>query len=275
MEGFTKLFRGITKSSLWAKDAETVRCWVFLMAEADQHGNVICTVPGLALSNRITIEKARSIIADFLAPDPDSGTPEFEGRRIEVIDRGWKLLNYIKFREMESDEQKATRDRLYAENARLKAKLERENMNDSAVVARSRSESQIVASVAQAKAEAKAEAEEFKPNKEKFPEFNSDSWNFTLGVWESAGPFDSPTGPEKPASAKGEFKKHVNSENWYEFIEKLDWAVTASKSQERKWLGYLVEFIKRAKWKDIRPPSPTQVIVSKQDPKASLSQKWD
>jgi len=292
MEGFTKLFRGITKSSLWAKDAETVKCWVFLMAEADQYGNVICTIPGLAISNQISIEKARAIIADFLAPDPDSGTPEFEGRRIEPIDRGWKLLNYVKFRELESEESKATRDRLHAEITRLRAKLESKNSNDSAQVAHSRVESQKVAQVAQAEAEAEAERKEktYTVGKEGFlkspdlPPFDEKSYSLVQNLWLTMPTWrDSNNELEKFKGTGKIFQSKINSKNWPLFWQALKWQVEeitqmVDPTEPRKFLGTLNQFISLGKYKDVRspaPPSDYKIVNKETKEKARLNSRWD
>jgi hypothetical protein len=34
----------------------------------------------------------------LLSPDPDSRTEDYEGRRIEVVDGGWRLINHAKYR---------------------------------------------------------------------------------------------------------------------------------------------------------------------------------
>jgi hypothetical protein len=41
-----------------------------------------------------------------LAPDPDSRTKTDKGRRIEEIDGGWRLINYVKYRELQDDEER-------------------------------------------------------------------------------------------------------------------------------------------------------------------------
>lgn len=73
--------------------------WVTMMALADQHGRVLASVPGLAHTARVPIEAVRAALEIFLSPDPDSRTPDFEGRRIEKVEGGWRLLNYARHRE--------------------------------------------------------------------------------------------------------------------------------------------------------------------------------
>jgi hypothetical protein len=103
-ETFTKLFGSITDSTIWAEDHATRLVWITMLAMADRHGYVGASVPGLAHRARVTTEEADAALAKFLAPDPYSRSQEHEGRRIEVADRGWALLNYERFRDMRDEE---------------------------------------------------------------------------------------------------------------------------------------------------------------------------
>ena len=55
-------------------------------------------MPGLAAAARVTLAECQEALASFLAPDPYSRSKEHDGRRIEEVDRGWRLLNYERFR---------------------------------------------------------------------------------------------------------------------------------------------------------------------------------
>ena len=101
---YTKLFSSITESTVWCEPAATRICWITMLAMADRKGRVSASVPGLANRARITVEETEIALARFLAPDPYSRTPDHEGRRIEVIDGGWRLLNHAKYRELRDEE---------------------------------------------------------------------------------------------------------------------------------------------------------------------------
>jgi hypothetical protein len=60
-----------------------------------------------------------------MAPDPDSRTPDHEGRRIEAIDGGWMLLNHGKFREIISLDQR--REKAAERQRRFKAHQRKSN----------------------------------------------------------------------------------------------------------------------------------------------------
>lgn len=91
-----------------------------MLAMADRNGRVWGSVPGLANRARIPLEDARVAITTFLSPDPDSRTPEHEGRRIEVIDGGWRLLNHEKYRAIRDEESTLESKRRYINNRRAK-----------------------------------------------------------------------------------------------------------------------------------------------------------
>ncbi len=103
---FTKLFASITESTVWCESDSTRLAWITMLAMADSRGRVWASVPGLANRARISVEAAREAITTFLSPDPDSRTPDNEGRRIEPIDGGWRLLNHGKYRAIRSSEER-------------------------------------------------------------------------------------------------------------------------------------------------------------------------
>lgn len=96
---FTKLFSSITKSTVWCESHTTFRVWIAMLADCDRRGNVFGSIPGLANLSRVTIEECETAINTFLAPDPYSRTPDNDGRRIEPITGGWRLLNYGLYRD--------------------------------------------------------------------------------------------------------------------------------------------------------------------------------
>jgi hypothetical protein len=116
---YTKRFNSIITSTIWTEDDKTRILWITMLALADKNGEVQASIPGLARVAGMSVECCEAAIGKFLSPDPYSRTPDDEGRRIEVIDGGWALLNHGKYREMASrDEQKeaeAERKRRYRE----------------------------------------------------------------------------------------------------------------------------------------------------------------
>lgn len=117
---FTKLFSSITESTIWVEPSDTRIVWVTMLAMSDRHGRVWGSIPGLANRAVVSVEAVESAIAKFMAPDKYSRTPDNEGRRIEPIDGGWRLLNHEKYREIRDEEQgrDRMRDRVRKHRAR-------------------------------------------------------------------------------------------------------------------------------------------------------------
>ncbi len=107
MTGYTKLFNSILASTIWRADNVTRIVWITLLAMADKNGIAEGSVPGLADFARVSIKDARKAIANLSAPDEDSRTKEHNGRRIEAVDGGWRIINHAKYRaKMSADERR-------------------------------------------------------------------------------------------------------------------------------------------------------------------------
>jgi hypothetical protein len=117
MTGYTKLFGSIVASTIWREAKETKIVWITMLALADQYGIVSASIPGLADLSKVTIEECEASLAKLMSPDPYSRSKENEGRRIEEVDGGWRILNYVKYRQLWSDEDRKN----------YKAKWDREN----------------------------------------------------------------------------------------------------------------------------------------------------
>ena len=122
---FTKLFGSITASTIWCESSNIRIVWVTMLAMCDRHGRVHASVPGLARIANVDIEECRIAIGKFLSPDHDSRTPDNEGRRIEVIEGGWRLLNHAKYRDLEDKESQRQSKREWATKDRAKKKAEK------------------------------------------------------------------------------------------------------------------------------------------------------
>lgn len=106
---FVKLFQSLLDSTVWTQEPHHVaRTWITMLLMADRDGVVEASVPGLAHRALVTIEQAEEALEKFLAPDKYSRTPDYEGRRIERIHGGWRLLNLEVYRDkLDQDDQRA------------------------------------------------------------------------------------------------------------------------------------------------------------------------
>lgn len=158
--GFTKLFSTIIHSTVWREEMHIKVVWVTMLAMADRNGRVHSSMPGLADASRVTLEQCKEALSHLLAPDPHSRTKEHEGRRIEEIDGGWLLLNYLKYREFRDIEERRLQVRQAVQRYRQKK----------ATVSQGKPRKP---KKAQAEAEAEAEAENRVREKEVRPRANA------------------------------------------------------------------------------------------------------
>ena len=101
---YTKLYSIITDSSVWSECHATKVVWVTMLAMCDKGGNVYSSIPGLARRSNASMEETVTALECFLGPDKFSRSPEYDGRRIEAIDGGWRLLNHQKYRDIRDSE---------------------------------------------------------------------------------------------------------------------------------------------------------------------------
>lgn len=121
---FTKLFSSITESTIWCESDQTRIVWIAMLAMADHAGRVWSSIPGLANRARVPLEAVESALETFMSPDPYSRTADFEGRRIEPIDGGWRLLNHAKYRAIRDEESIKESKRRYINERRAAEKAE-------------------------------------------------------------------------------------------------------------------------------------------------------
>lgn len=125
---YAKLSSSIIYSTIWQEPDATLRVWITMLALKNHLGEVHASVPGLASAARKTIAEVETALATFMAPDPYSRTPDHEGRRVEVIRGGWRLLNHALYRDARDPEKDRERKREWdrrnrpSGHARAKAK---------------------------------------------------------------------------------------------------------------------------------------------------------
>jgi len=125
--GFTKLDEGILRSSIMAEDPATFKVWIAFLASCGPDG--VARVSAVFISSvcRLDPSIVHKAIARLEAPDPDSRSEAFEGRRIKKVDGGWFIVNYEKYRAFKySEESEAVRKREY--RRRKKEVQERDNV---------------------------------------------------------------------------------------------------------------------------------------------------
>ena len=120
---YVKLFNSILHSSVWDLDIETRMVWITLLAMCDSDGVVNASVGGIANAARLPLDKTQKALEVLMAPDPDSRSQEYEGRRIEKIGGFYEILNYKRYRCLRNSEERKTQNREAAKRYRERRKI--------------------------------------------------------------------------------------------------------------------------------------------------------
>ena len=121
---YNKLFEKILDSSIWLQPTPTRIVWITLLAAMDEDGFAhFSALQNLAERARVSIAEAQAAVDCFLGPDPDSGNPENDGRRVERVPGGFQILNADYHRRMVTRElqRMGTRERVRRYRERQKA----------------------------------------------------------------------------------------------------------------------------------------------------------
>lgn len=128
---YAKLFSRIAQSSLMEEKVNTRYVFMMMLALSDRHGEVIGT--DVAISRMMNVPKNDfcDALKPLLEPDLDSNSPAEEGRRIILSEngRGYKIVNYLNYRDIKSDDEKREYMRQYMKRRRDKTKENDENVN--------------------------------------------------------------------------------------------------------------------------------------------------
>ncbi len=125
---YTILKSSIINSSIWNEDAETCKVWVTLLAMRNKDGEIYASVGGLAHQCRLPVEVTRVALEKFMAPEDDSSSRD-DGRRIEQIAGGWRLLNHERIQQEAAKASKAAYMANYMRQRRAKEKGPRPPMS--------------------------------------------------------------------------------------------------------------------------------------------------
>ena len=128
---YTKLFRSIAASTIVSEPLATRWLWVTLLSQADRAGNVYGSIPGLARLANITLQEVETALHSLMSPDPYSRTPDNEGRRLETIDGGWRLLNHAKYAAIRDEAERAEYKRNWDRTHRKGRKSDKGGQSDS------------------------------------------------------------------------------------------------------------------------------------------------
>jgi len=121
--GYTKLFSTLIGSTLWRSESKSLKIvWITMLALANRDGLVEASVLGLADFAKVSREECEAALVELSSPDADSRTPDNEGRRIGLVEGGWKILNYGKYAAKMSLEERREYNRLKQQEYRERVK---------------------------------------------------------------------------------------------------------------------------------------------------------
>lgn len=118
MDTYVKLFSSIVRSTIWQESKETRLVWITMLAIKDARQIVESSVPGLAVAAGVTLKECEEALKVLMAPDPYSRSQDHEGRRIEAVEGGWKVLNGEKYQQRMSVEERREYKRVWMANRR-------------------------------------------------------------------------------------------------------------------------------------------------------------
>jgi len=121
-QSYTPIFKNILTSRIWALPDAHVRVWLWLQLQADPEGCVCADLAGVAVGARVSAQDARAALEVLAMADADA-TPEDpnEGRLIERVPGGWRVLGVEERRELAKSESQRARNRKYMARTRAKA----------------------------------------------------------------------------------------------------------------------------------------------------------
>lgn len=96
----------------------------------------ICGLDGIARISESCVarianvkeDEAKEALETLSSPDPHSKDPDHEGRRIKKVPGGYRILNYFKYRNIKSPDQRASYMRDYMKAYREKKKSKKDQM---------------------------------------------------------------------------------------------------------------------------------------------------
>jgi hypothetical protein len=156
---FAKVFASLWDGTL-ADQWETWSTFVFMLAHCDADGVIDMTPQAISRRSCIPMDKVKAALEHLESPDPQSRTSELDGRRIERLDDhrdwGWRIVNYVSYRNMRDQEQRREQNRESQTRRRERVSTRQQ---PSAAVSTCQHVSATVSSRQQPSAQAEVEAE--------------------------------------------------------------------------------------------------------------------
>ena len=112
---YAKLFTSIYQGTLRG-NSHGLLVFTNLLAHADSASQVDIHPKAIAEEVGLTLEQVRAALDLLESPDPESRTPDEEGRRIIRLDEhrawGWRIVNHAKYRAIRNEDDRREQNRL-------------------------------------------------------------------------------------------------------------------------------------------------------------------
>lgn len=122
---YVKLFASLYQGTLRGRSDE-ILVFTNLLAHADRFGIVDKHWRAISEETGLTHEQVKAALLTLESPDPESRSPEREGRRIIRLDEhrawGWQVVNYEKYRAIRSEDDRREANRAAQERWRNRNK---------------------------------------------------------------------------------------------------------------------------------------------------------
>jgi len=120
---YTPIFQKVLSSRLWALSPATRCVWLWLELRCDPEGYMSTDVAGVAIGAHVTGGEAREALEVLALQDADADPEDpNQGRLIERVPGGWRVLGFEEQRDLAKREAKNARTRRYMANTRAAAK---------------------------------------------------------------------------------------------------------------------------------------------------------
>ena len=223
--------------------------FIMLLAIADPTGRVVGTDVAIARRLNMPLDSFVNSVKQLGQPDPDSNSKEEEGRRVIPSDseRGYQLVNYIKYRNLKDEEEKREYMREYM----------RKRREDEALRKTCKTVLTDVKNVTQAEAEADPEEDkntstpQTPPAK---PQRTSDELPEFLSFWEAY-----PRKESKPQAERA-FRKAMKLTTLSEILKAIERFREVWKQSDPRYTPLPASWLNGHRWNDepAKPSQPTQ-----------------
>lgn len=120
---FAKVYTQIFDSSI-AENYTVRHVFMDLLVLADSEGVVDMTTHAISRRTNVPVEIVRDAMHTLSEPDPESRSPDEDGRRIALVDPhrewGWRIINYDHYRKLRDEEGRRAYHRDYMKKYRSK-----------------------------------------------------------------------------------------------------------------------------------------------------------